>query len=316
MSDFNPFGEESLPQQLQSGEIASKERERSELMGAIFLAKQFPRNEVAAYSAITKSFARPGLANVALYSFKRGDKRVEGLSIDAAREIARCWENIRCGLQIVSCDEKRVHIRGYALDIQTNTRFDAEDQFKPLIQRKRNNETVWVSADERELRELIGRRGAILIRNAILQVIPTDIKEQAESVARDTRKKVAQGEFKAGPDKVIKALVVAFDEIGVSVEMIENKLGHGVDLVTADEVVELRGIYRSIRDGNSKREDEFEFIRSGAAMGSVNERLKGTKGNDDSQSAVGKTAPKGDAAKGEAGQAAAGAAAVPSGNSG
>jgi len=80
-----------------------------------------------------------------------------------------------CGMAsvVVSLTDEHVHIRGFAIDLETNASTEYEDQFKRLVQRKgRDGETHWVQPDERDLRELIGRRGAILVRNAILSYTP------------------------------------------------------------------------------------------------------------------------------------------------
>ncbi|MCH8828317.1 MAG: type II secretion system F family protein, partial [Planctomycetes bacterium] len=81
----------------EAGTAAAVAREQSELAGAI---------EAACYCRIIASCRRPGFAEVARYSFPRGDATIEGPSIDLAREIARCWGNMRCGIRIVSQDDE------------------------------------------------------------------------------------------------------------------------------------------------------------------------------------------------------------------
>ena len=155
----------------QAGELAAVAREQNEIQSAIVSAKKFPRNEQAAFVKALNSFRRQSMAEAATYSFPRGGKTVEGPSVDCARELARVWGNIRYGLRVVSQDENRLHIRAYALDLETNTYVEAEDEFSKLIQRKDklSGATRWVTPDERDLRELMNRRGAIAIRNCLLQ---------------------------------------------------------------------------------------------------------------------------------------------------
>lgn len=241
----------------QVGALAAIARDEAEIKGAIIVARQFPRNESAAHLRIMKACDRPAFADEALYSFPRGKGEnatmVEGPSVNMARELARCWGNVQCDLRIVSDDEERVHIRGVAWDVETNTRFAAEDKFKKLIQRK----SGWIRPDERDLRELINRRGAIVLRNAILQVIPRDIVEDAIKRCNETLVKAAAGKLKDDPKKAVRQMVEKFDELGVTVAMLEAYLKHPVDITTAPEFARLRTIWTSIADGNSKREEYF-----------------------------------------------------------
>src|SRR5690625_3214268 len=82
-------------QEREVGAASAVAREEAELKGAIFLAREFPRDEFKAYNQIVKTCARPNFAENALYSFPRGGQTVKGPSVQLAREIARCWGNIR-----------------------------------------------------------------------------------------------------------------------------------------------------------------------------------------------------------------------------
>src|SRR5690606_32675204 len=95
----------------EAGAASAVAREEAEMKSAIFLARQFPRDEAAAYTKIIKSCRRPTFAEGAMYRFPRGGQQVEGPSVQLAREIARCWGNIRYGLRIVSVDAEMIHIR-------------------------------------------------------------------------------------------------------------------------------------------------------------------------------------------------------------
>lgn len=244
-----------------AGELAVVTREQTEIQSAIIAAKRFPRNEQQAFVKAINSFTRPTMAEAAMYNFPRGGKTVEGPSVDCARELARVWGNVRYGLRVVSQDADRLHIKAYALDLETNTYVEAEDEFSKLIQRKDKytGETRWIQPDERDLRELMNRRGAIAIRNCILQVLPSDLVEDVLKTAKSTLQKDAGNSLEKNREDTVKALVVAFDRVGVSVGMLETYLGHKLDLITAAEVADLRAIHQSIREGVAKREEYFKF---------------------------------------------------------
>ena len=257
---------------------ALAQREQSEIQSAIVSAKHFPRNEVAASLSMTKSFARASLAENARYSFPRGGKQVTGPSVECARELARLWGNMRYGVRIILMTDDQVHIRGYCVDLETNSQSEYEDQFKRLVQRKgRDGQTHWVQPDERDLRELIGRRGAILIRNAILSRLPSDLVDNALATAEKTLRGLASGELKASREDVIKTIANRFDQLGVSISMIEGYLGHALSDANADEVTELKSIGKSIADGVSKREEHFELASDAekiTPLARIKERLK------------------------------------------
>lgn len=240
---------------LHAGTASSVAREEAEMKTAIVLARSNPRNEHAAFAKIMGSCGRITFADGAVYSFPRGDKVVSGPSVHMARELARCWGNMRFGLRIVTEDTNNVHIKGYAYDLESNNYVEAEDKFQKLVQRKGG----WVKPDERDLRELINRRGAICVRNAICQIMPPDIVDDAVAAVRDTLRKAAKGELEKDRPAAIKKMVMSFASVHVTAEMLAEKLGHGLDLVTDEELAELRTIFASIRDGNSKREEHFDI---------------------------------------------------------
>lgn len=222
-----------------------------EVQGAITVARRFPRNEDAAYGKIMKSCERPAFAAVARYRFPRGGKQVEGPSIKMALEMARNWGNIRYGLDILTEDDESRTIRGWAWDLETNVRTHFDDHFKKLVQRKitvnGKKETQWIVPDERDLRELSNRRGAICVRNAILQLMPPDIAEDAA----DAVKKTLRGDIADNKGDHAKRVIRAFGTLNVAVEDLEAFLGHPLSHASDSEIENLRTIYKSIDDGNS-----------------------------------------------------------------
>lgn len=255
---------ENLPielQDVQSGEIATIAREQSEIQSAIITAKKFPRNEASAFVKMSKSLERPRLAEAALYSFPRGGRAIEGPSVDLARELARCWGNIRFGLRIVAIEDLSVHIKGYAYDVEANNYIEAEDKFSKLVQRrnKATGITEWVQPDERDLRELVNRKGAILVRNCILQVVPSDLVDDAIKKAKETCQKSDAGELETSREDTIKRLSVAFDKLGVSIDMLNKYFGHDIAQINAAQLAELKRIWKALSDGQITRESIFEM---------------------------------------------------------
>jgi hypothetical protein len=220
-----------------------------EIQSAIVIAKKFPRNEDAAFEKLMKAAKRISFAEDAAYSFPRGNTNVEGPSVNLAREAARVWGNVRFGLDIIRDDEESRQIRAWAWDMETNVRVSAEDDFKKLVQRRQKGGggTLWVKPDERDLRELTNRRGAILVRNCLLQIVPKDLIEDAMLRCKET---IHEG-AKQDPEAARKRLILAFSELNISPEMLESVLGHKLAECSPAEIAGLRNVYKSIADGNS-----------------------------------------------------------------
>lgn len=259
MSGFQDSAANVSDLAVHAGTASTIAREEAEVKAAIVLARQCPRNELGAYTRIMRSCERPTFAEKARYSFPRGKQQIEGASVQMAREMARCWGNIRTGIRIVSIDDQLVHVKGYAYDMETNAYVENEAKFNRLVQRKdrQTGETRWVQPDERDLRELVNKHGAMCVRNSILQILPPDIKEDALTKVKATIQAAASGELKQDRGAAIKRLVLAFSELQITTAMLTDYLGHEIELVTDEEVADLRGVYTSIRDGQAKREEYF-----------------------------------------------------------
>lgn len=227
---------------------AAAAEKQYEIQSAIIIAKRFPRDEDAAFQKLMKACGRSTFAEDAEYSFPRGGQPVTGPSVALAREAARVWTNIRHGLTIIRDDAQSRQIQGWAWDVETNTKVTAEDDFQKLIYRKSKG---WIAPDERDLRELTNRRAAILIRNCILQILPKDLIEDALYTCHTT----LESDAAKDPDSARKRILVAFSELNVSAEMLAAYLEHPVGQSSPAEIADLRSIYKSISDGNSKWSD-------------------------------------------------------------
>lgn len=241
--------QQSVEQSAELAAVSAASNARAEIESSIIIAKKMPRNDQEAWQRAIKACQRPSLAEAATYSFPRGGKDVSGPSVDLARELARCWGNIRFGLRILRDDDSSRLIQGWAWDLETNMKVEAEDSFEKLIQRKNKHtgQTEWIEPDERDLRELTNRRGAILVRNCILQTVPKDMVEDALLQCEKTLRSNAA----ADPDATRKRLMADFASINVSVSMIEGILKHPFDQASPKELAELRATYNSIAAGNS-----------------------------------------------------------------
>jgi hypothetical protein len=107
--------------------------------------------------------------------------------------------------------------------------------------------TSWVEPDERDLRELTNKHAAIAKRNCLFELLPPDMVEDAIAKARET----LLANAKDDPDAIRKKVINGFSELNVSVENLEAYLGHKIGECSPAELVDLRGHYKSIKDGNT-----------------------------------------------------------------
>jgi hypothetical protein len=98
--------------------------------------------------------------------------------------------------------------------------------------------------------DLLNKRGALIskaVRTLGLRIIPGDLQDEAEDIIKSVRLSDAASD----PDAARKRIVDAFGEIGVKATDLVSYLGHSLDGCSPAELVDLRGIYGAIRDGEA-----------------------------------------------------------------
>ena len=213
----------------------------AEIQGAMILAKKFPRNYQAVWADLMEACERPKLAKKAHYKLPMGGRQITGMSVNLARVAAQCFGNMRWGVDIISEDEEKLYIVGWAWDLQKNVKVPFPDVVHKRIYRKA---TGWRTADDREVRLEINRRGAFLIRNAIYNVLPKDYVDDAEARCRKTIKDGIKD-----PTLEKKGIITKFKNLGVTVEMVNEYLDN--ENWTVDQMIDLKAILNTIEDGGA-----------------------------------------------------------------
>ena len=223
----------------------------AQIQACMIKAKRERRNENQAFMDIIEACKRLSLADQATYNYPRGGKMVSGASIRLAEVLAQKYGNIHIEISIVSQTADKTEAVATAIDMQTN--YVVSQGFMVPHQRTTKQGTKRLT-DERDIREMVQNIGSRILRGCILRVIPGDITESALAQCKKTQ------ESSDVPIKEqIRNMVKAFDELGVKVEHLEKRLGHNLDATIASEIVVLKGIYKSIKDGMAHREDFFEI---------------------------------------------------------
>lgn len=249
---------------------AEVSRAAQEVQAALVIAKKFPRDPNTAYTKIIESCKRLSLAQRAVYKYPRGGEVVTGPSIRLAEVLAQAYGNLDFGIRELERKNGASLAESYCWDMETNLRVTKQFEVPHEIQLKGGKKKRLT--DPRDVYEHVANNGARRLRACILGVIPGDI---VESAVDQCKKTVAKGDGEPLGDRIRK-MVAAFKEFGVSQEMIEEKLGHSVDLTTAEELVDLVAVYTALKDKQAKRSDFFPFPKDDqdGKAAELNQRMK------------------------------------------
>ncbi|MDY2946623.1 hypothetical protein [Mannheimia varigena] len=230
---------------------AHSTRESQEVQAMMVIAKRFPRDPIDAMDRIIKSCTRPSLAQSAIYSYPRGGQSVEGPSIRLAETLAQEWGNIQYGIRELSQANGESTVEAFAWDIQTNTRQVKVFQV-PHIRHSKKGKTILT--DPRDIYELVANNGARRLRACILGVIPGDVIEAAVEQCSFTLKASADTSTE-GLKKLADYFLTNF---GVTQEMIGKRYQCRFEALRPAQIVQLRTITQSLKDGMSTPKDWFD----------------------------------------------------------
>jgi len=251
----NPFalsGQNNIPRNVLAE--SDQQREIAEIQAALIIAKRFQRNEREAMDRILRACTRPGLAEGALYSYSRGGSAITGPSIRLAEVAAQCWGNIQFGIRELEQRNGESTMQAYAWDLETNTKQEKKFQVSHLRHTKKGRYTL---EDPRDIYELTANQGARRLRACILSIIPGDVIEAAIQQCEQTLKTTAD----TGPE-AIKKMLAAFEKFHVSKAQIEQRIQCRIEAIRPAQMIQLKKIYASLRDGMSEVNDWFEVIKT------------------------------------------------------
>lgn len=253
-----------------SSEITKIEEARAiqEVQASVIMAKKFPRDQHQAFLNIVKACRRPSLAEASQYAYPRGGKTVRGPSIRLAEVLAQNFGNMLYGVEEISQQSGVSVAQAFAWDIETNVKVTKKFH---VPHKRYGNGKITELTDPRDIYELVANQGARRLRSCILQLIPVDIREAA---IEECEKTVKGANIEPIQDRV-KKLLLAFQDFGITINDIEENLGHNLETVIESEIVDLRAIYRSIKDGVVNK-NEF-FGKKKEAEKTVNEAEGKTK---------------------------------------
>lgn len=272
----NPYGdvpvrttgsELSTSQNLGGNLAVEAERQLAEVKGMIFMAKQFPRDKIAATERILNDCTRSTLAQGALYSYARGGTEITGPSIRLAEVIAQNWGNLDIGIRELEQKNGESIMQAFAWDLETNTRVVKNFTVKHVRDTRDGGKRL---TSGRDIYELTANQGSRRLRACILSIIPGDVVEAAVNQCEKTLK----AKVDMSPEK-IAAMVETFEAVGVTKLMIEKRIQCRIDAIKPAQVLHLRKIYTALKDGMANIKDFFEVeAESPAEAGKGMNRLR------------------------------------------
>lgn len=221
---------------------------RSEVDAQIATAHRFPRS-IKAFLNEARELAtlNENVAYECTYAVPRDGKVIEGPSARFAEIVLSAWGNCRSGARIVDIGPNFITAQGVCHDLQRNVAitFEVQRRITNRQGKRFNDDMIVVTGNA---------ASAIALRNSILKVIPkafwSDVWEEARRVARGDVRTLANRRAEAL--KMLEGYGVRPGQVFALLEV------RGVEDVTLDHLVTLRGIVTAIKEGDTTPEEAFK----------------------------------------------------------
>lgn len=227
------------------------------------MAMRNPRNRDQVRLDLLAECRRPAFANnKSAYYKKPIGQGVEGLGIRFVEVALRCMKNVLIETNMIfEDDQKEIH-RVSVTDLESNVTYPLDVKVTKTVERskpaddgtyismRKNSQgkiTYTVPAQDDDL---LNKRGAMIskaVRTLGLRIIPGDLCDEAEAII----KKIRLDHAAQDPGAERKRIVDAFAEIGVKAVDLVAYLGHSIEQCSPAQLVDLRGIYGAIKDGEA-----------------------------------------------------------------
>ena len=251
--------------------------ERANVDSQIATAKQYPRD---LRRAINNSVAMATMdiptAQSCGYALPRGGKPITGPSVHLAKLIVSNYGNIRAEAKVVQITDKQVISRGTCWDLENNvaTAFEVRRSIVGRTGQRFSDDMITVTGNA---------ANSIAYRNAVFAVIPRAITDKVYQAAQH----LIAGDL-SDEDKLIatrkKCIDYFKDEYGITEEEVIMICGkQTVNQIKAEQIVLLRGIIQSLRDGDTtvdelmkpyRKEETKNAIAAAAAEAAKNAAAK------------------------------------------
>ena len=248
--------------------------DRAEIDMQIATAKRFPRNIQQCLNNIRAlSMIDEETMESCFYHLERKDKdgqikEIEGMSVRMAEIFVSCWGNLRVATRIIGNDGRKITAQGICFDVQNNVAVSSETS------RRITNKSGKTYSDDMQI--VTGNAAsAIAFRNAVFKVIPAAV---TKSVTNEIKQRLLEMTSTKISQKRRNA-VEWFTKRGVTEDELRKYLGtDNLETISAEEIVELRGVATAIREGSSSIDEVFRSNSDDRTVSDRKEeiRAKGT----------------------------------------
>jgi hypothetical protein len=257
--------------EVRQGETAATavaEQSKTLVLAHYELALRHPRDTDQSRQNLLKDCQRPRFAKEAWYNKPIG-KGVTGLSIRFAEAAIRNFRNIITLTTTMYDDVEKRIVNVRVIDLEANIAYAQDVTVTKTVERKSvkqgesyiksrlnsKNEKIYIieATDD----DILNKQNALIskaIRTQALRLMPGDILDECEEAILKTRaNSIAQD-----PDGERRNIFDSFATIGVQAEEIKDFLGHKAETLTPKELIDLRGIFQAIRDGELSWRDVID----------------------------------------------------------
>lgn len=256
-------------------------RELAESVAAIQMAKMFPRDMLRVHEDVKRECMRPDLALRAVYAYSRkgATEPITGPSIRLAEVLVRCMGNFDAGWRELEQTPETVKCEAYAWDKEKNSRNTVTFTVSKFRHTRSGD---YYLTDPRDIYEKSANEAARRKRACILAGVPGDIVDMAVEQCTATLKANADTSAEG-----IKKLLDAFKQFNVGKADIEKRIQRKIESILPAQVVDLRNVYNSLKDGMGTKEDYFKGdtidAQDGEPKKSGGDALRGALGLSDKE---------------------------------
>lgn len=232
------------PGRLGQATAVEQSRAVAEVLAAVRVAQDCPRDVRRAERAMLEACSSPTLADRAFYAFPRAGGAVSGPSIHLARALAAIWGNVQYSVDEMRRDDEALQseMKAWAWDVENNVRVSATFIVPHMKDTKQGIKPL---AELRDVYENNANNGARRVREAIFALLPPWFSEQAIERCRAT---LAKGDGRTLPERIDAALE-SFRKWNVEPVQLEVRMGRPTHRWTAHDVVQLGILWQSINRG-------------------------------------------------------------------
>ncbi len=224
----------------------------AEIDTQIATARKFPRHTTKAQQdsvrreVLELATRNPEVAGECFYAVPRDGKTITGGSIRFAEIVASRWGNCRAGARIVAEERDHIVAQGIFHDLETNAAVTRE------IKRR-----ITGRGGKRYSADMIATTGnaacAIALRNAVFAGVPRAYWEDILGAVR----KYLVGDAATLADRRAQ-MFAAMQKMGATEAMVLRLLSRVTPAdVTGDDLVTMRAVFNSIRDGERTVDEVF-----------------------------------------------------------